>query len=424
MFKQIQLSNFRGFQEHTAELGKVSVLVGRNNAGKSSLIESIRLIATLLKRMQSGKFGSAPSWLPNAEVGLASTLSDVERRSDALFHRYSEPPAKITAIFESGSKLEVFLGEDLKVHAQGFDPEGRSITSARMAKTSGFPTIAILPQISPLKDRETVLRKPYVEQCMESHLTSRHFRNQLRYLHQHYDDFCEAFGRTWPGVDIWSFDSADANWEDPLFLMLREDGFVAEVADFGHGVQMWLQIIWFLSRIDRNSIVVLDEPDVYLHPDQQSEILNMLRTNYSQCVVSTHAHAILNSCENSEILRLDRRSISSAVGRTEEAHQHALKTSLEKAETSRRERQNTLIEISLQVYDDADAIIKSKDGTTLLTADTDGKKQTVSVPRQVVDVELKIPSDVDLFINKRAVHLEDYYRLPTVSFSLDLVNYV
>ena len=52
--------------------------------------------------------------------------------------------------------------------------------------------------------------------------------------------------------------------------MLREDG-CAEVADFGHGVQMWLQITWFLSRIDQNSIVVLDEPDAYLHPDQQSE---------------------------------------------------------------------------------------------------------------------------------------------------------
>ena len=423
MFRQIQLSNFRGFQEHTTEFGKVSVLVGRNNAGKSSLIESIRIVATLLKRMQSGRFSEAPKWLPNGDIGLTSSLSDVERRSDALFHRYSEPPAQITATFETGSKLEIFLGEDLQVHAQGFDPDGHIITSSNMAKTSGFPTIAILPQISPLKDRETVLRKPYVEQCMESHLASRHFRNQLRYFHKHYEDFREAFGRTWPGIDIWSFESADAAWEEPLFLMLREDGFVAEVADFGHGVQMWLQITWFLSRIDRNSIVVLDEPDVYLHPDQQSEILNMLRTNYSQCVVSTHAHAILNSCERSEILRLDRRSASSAVGRTEKIHQRILKTSLEETVASRREKRNALIEISLAVYDDADAIIKSQDGTILLAAAPDGKKQTISVPHQVVDVELKIPSDVDLFINKQAVHLEDYYRIPTAAFSLDLAEY-
>ena len=138
------------------------------------------------------------SWFSDGDFGLTSSLSDVERRSDALFHRYSEPPAQITATFETGSKLEIFLGEDLQVHAQGFDTDGHIITSSKMAKNSGFPTIAILPQISPLKDRETVLRKPYVEQCMESHLASRHFRNQLRYFHQHYEKFCEAFGRTWP----------------------------------------------------------------------------------------------------------------------------------------------------------------------------------------------------------------------------------
>ena len=46
---------------------------------------------------------------------------------------------------------------------------------------------------------------------------------------------------------------------DPLFLHVRNEEFVGEVAKMGHGLQMWLQTMWFLTRARDASTLILDE---------------------------------------------------------------------------------------------------------------------------------------------------------------------
>jgi len=74
----------------------------------------------------------------------------------------------------------------------------------------------------------------------------------------------------------------------------------------GHGVQMWLQTIWFLTRTAATAIIVLDEPDVYMHPDLQRKLLRFLRGRYPQCIIATHSTEILAEAEANNVLILDR----------------------------------------------------------------------------------------------------------------------
>jgi energy-coupling factor transporter ATP-binding protein EcfA2 len=79
----------------------------------------------------------------------------------------------------------------------------------------------------------------------------------------------------------------------------------------GHGLQMWLQIVWFLARAEADATVVLDEPDVYMHPDLQRKLLTVVRERFKQLIVATHSVEIVSDVDPQSILSIDRRQARS-----------------------------------------------------------------------------------------------------------------
>jgi hypothetical protein len=92
-----------------------------------------------------------------------------------------------------------------------------------------------------------------------------------------------------------------------LRLYVRDGNFVAEVAAMGHGLQMWLQTMWFLARVDSGCSIVLDEPDVYMHADLQRKLIRLIRGRYSQAIVATHSIEIMSEVTPGEIVIVDHR---------------------------------------------------------------------------------------------------------------------
>jgi energy-coupling factor transporter ATP-binding protein EcfA2 len=76
----------------------------------------------------------------------------------------------------------------------------------------------------------------------------------------------------------------------------------------GHGLQMWLQIMWFLSFVNAEDIVILDEPDIYMHADLQRKIIKLLiEENFEQVIVATHSLEIISEVLPENILVVDRK---------------------------------------------------------------------------------------------------------------------
>jgi energy-coupling factor transporter ATP-binding protein EcfA2 len=93
--------------------------------------------------------------------------------------------------------------------------------------------------------------------------------------------------------------------------MVRDDDFVGEAGSMGHGLQMWLQTMWFLTRVQGAGCVILDEPDVYMHPDLQRRLIRYLRNRHHQVIVATHSVEIMSEVEPDDILVVDRKRRSS-----------------------------------------------------------------------------------------------------------------
>lgn len=428
MMSKLELVNFRGFRRHTVEFPEFAVIAGRNNAGKSTLIEAIRILSDVMPRFLQGSFSKARTWVGTDTTGVHLRLEHLGLRAATLFHRYDSPPAVLNATFAGGAEIRVMIGVGGEAFVEGTLPSGMTVDSRTNARKAGYPHFAVLPQISPLMEEETVLKAAYVQSCSNTQRSSRQFRNQIRFNHQHFDTFAEMFHQTWESVRISSFDSADAEHGEPLSLLLSEDGFVAEASDFGHGLQMWLQIVWFLARTPDYHIVVLDEPDVYVHPEQQIRLLSLLRGRFRQCLISTHSPSILGNVSLQETLRIHRATKSSRSGVTESEHEEFVRTAVAEArhvamekivETVELESDDDddddfrTVDVKVIVYDDARFVMRDMSGNVLIDITGQGSVHGRKV-EEVVNVERVLikatnPDSIVVYINKR--------RLAPVEFS-------
>ena len=205
------------------------------------------------------------------------------------------------------TRIKVYVGDDAEIFAVIFDNSNKVILNKKDANSIDIPLINILPQISPLLQEEKIIKFQTVQSNLLTRLSSRNFRNQLNYYYSDYEKFRDLAENTWKGLGIHKLDNQNGFAGEPLSLFVRDNNFPAEIGWMGHGLQMWLQTIWFLARASENSTVILDEPDVYMHADLQRKLIRLIKKRYKQVIVATHSVEIMSEVEAENILPIDSR---------------------------------------------------------------------------------------------------------------------
>lgn len=306
----VSFKNFRCFEEHEVIVGNKSLLVGKNNAGKSTCIEGLRLISLVTQRLGNLTVKDPPRGIGLAKRhrGVSPRVDSISIQKECLFHRYGDPPAQVKGSFSNGSSIELFIKEDSSIHAIIRDSKGMIAKNKPATLQCGIPKVSILPQIGPVQSEEPKRNDSYIQRNLETNLASLHFRNQLRILkEEYYEQFCELASSTWNGLKIERLDLPDVmDTEGRLALIVRDSDFSAEIAWMGHGLQMWMQTMWFLARSKESSVLILDEPDVYLHADLQRKLIRLLLQDQRQFIIATHSAEMMSEVQPSSIVVLDR----------------------------------------------------------------------------------------------------------------------
>jgi hypothetical protein len=314
MLESLTLTNYRCFGQHKIRFGPLNVVVGLNNAGKTTVAEALRVISVAAGRFRHCSWHVPASWLPVPKrlVGCSVSLDNLQIRSESLFHRYGEPPAIAEADFGSRGRLRVYIGGEKRVHCVLYDGSGTIVRTQQKAKALRIPTLDTLPQVAPVATEEKILVPNYVRGALSSRLAPLHFRNQLNLLSEHFTDFQETVEATWPGLRVVELMGQGGALGSPLNLEIRDGDFVGEIALMGHGLQMWLQTIWFLTRASECELVVLDEPDVYMHADLQRKLIRYVRSRFQQIILTTHSTEIMAEVPPDSIVVIDRARPESA----------------------------------------------------------------------------------------------------------------
>lgn len=107
-------------------------------------------------------------------------------------------------------------------------------------------------------------------------------------------------------LDIINFDS--------IHIKKKENEISIEQASSGE-YHFIISLLSIYSKIKENSLILIDEPEISLHPNWQMKYINFLKQifkKYSNChfIISTHSHFLVSDLEgnNSSVLTLSRSS--------------------------------------------------------------------------------------------------------------------
>jgi hypothetical protein len=215
MLTKIRLRNFRGFADHELPISKMTLIVGRNNAGKSTVIEAIRFIGLATARYKTLPYREPPEefGLSDTQRGISPSMRDLNFDQINLFHRYGDPPATIEAEFGDLGSITIYIRGSDELFIVIKDRRGQVIGSHPFARALNLPRIYILPQVAPVADVETELTPKYVRDSVSSPRASSHFRNQLYLFNDRFPDFKNLCEASWPRLQIHA-----AKWRIATYL--------------------------------------------------------------------------------------------------------------------------------------------------------------------------------------------------------------
>lgn len=312
--RQLRLIRFRSFEDFSISFGDGALLVGPNNAGKSTLLTAIRLADTLVRYAHRRNPESSTRAGDVRVLTYPIQLRDYPSLRDSIRYEFGTAESRLELTWKSGAKLVAVWPEessdgDDEPYFYLLQASGTPVRSTAQAKAS-FPALGVVPVLGPIDHNERLLDAVYVKNNIAGRLSSRHFRNQLRLLEESGDlaDFL-TWASEWMG-DL-AFDRVQTQMSDDgavvtAFVFEAASRVPKELVWAGDGIQVWLQLLYHVHRIRNQAVIVLDEPEVYLHPDLQRRLVRLLESTGAQVVIATHSTELLAEADGRNAILVDR----------------------------------------------------------------------------------------------------------------------
>jgi hypothetical protein len=106
--------------------------------------------------------------------------------------------------------------------------------------------------------------------------------------------------------------SANATQYLDVFFREPDSRVEKELSWAGDGIQVWLQIVFHLLLVrDQADVVILDEPDLYLHADLQRRLVRLLDSHGGQIITATHSAEVVAETDTSSLAWIDKGNLHS-----------------------------------------------------------------------------------------------------------------
>jgi predicted ATP-dependent endonuclease of OLD family len=89
-------------------------------------------------------------------------------------------------------------------------------------------------------------------------------------------------------------------------MFVSEKRIDREVYWAGFGFQIWCQLLTHISRASNATLFAIDEPEIYLHPDVQRQLLSIVRELPADVLLATHSVEIIGEADPAEILLVQK----------------------------------------------------------------------------------------------------------------------
>lgn len=302
--QSLMFENYMAYKKFSVVLSQFNILVGPNNSGKSTIIKSLQLLDSAWRSSSKRQ----PHYIPRIEKnGYEINENSFPFRIDNIHNEYMDVHTKIKfrfsnvgyAILTVSPKFDCFL------HFETID--GVDIDNLKTIKKYFDFKIGVIPFLGPVEPKEILLTREHIQKSIHTYLSPRHFRNQWYHDDSEFDHFVELLHKTWPEMDI-SLPELE-NLKD-LVMFCSENKIAREISWAGCGFQVWAQILSHLVRNKDATTLIIDEPEIYLHPDLQRKFVTVSKNLGPQVLIATHSVEIINEAEINDVLIIDKNNRS------------------------------------------------------------------------------------------------------------------
>lgn len=299
--KSLEFFDYKSFPHFSISARAKNILVGPNNAGKSTSLDALRTAFDAL-RYASRRTAVLKS---QRDHGVCSTYtvpqSAIQVDLRYCIHNFEDRSAKIVIAANNGNSFAIKLNPEADLECFLIsDTEAQK--GANYLRTQFPLDIVVVPTLSPLEQNEEVVQYETVERNRFGRLASRNFRNfWLHRTKEEFEEFSDLVARGWPGVRLMK-PEIERGDRSIVRMYFRDGPNVREVQWSGFGFQVWMQTMTHLMQASAESVLVLDEPDIYLHPDLQHRLLRIVSQRVGQFFIATHSTEIINAADAGDVL--------------------------------------------------------------------------------------------------------------------------
>jgi len=301
--KSVQIKKFKAIKDSPFDCDDVNVLIGANNSGKSSILQALHFGIGLLQTVQLEN-----KW-QNKDV-LSISLSP-----NQLIYT---PCEDLYALGEGGrmiekenSSIEINLtlktGDTCNISVR----KGRikniiiKVTNTQVAKSLSIlenPFTIFSPGLAGIAKNEQYVSDGVLLRIIARGDANLVLRNILLRLWEKkessskWDTFINDICQIFPDIqfDVYFNSKSD----EYIRVMVNKDNGAVPLELSGTGVLQTVQILSYIHYFSP-SVIVLDEPDSHLHPNNQRLLCKLLRNvseeRETQIIMSTHSRHVVDA---------------------------------------------------------------------------------------------------------------------------------
>ncbi len=308
MITSVQFDNFKSFKKYSVALRNFNVLIGPNNSGKSTILDAFRILSGAYR--YASRLNPRTVMLPNDEMGYGYEIpeSSIPIVIEHVHTDYTDLPTTISFRCVGDKYLDLKFFKDRQPYLL-LRTSGRLPTTSSAFKREFPLSLSIIPPLGPLEHEEGLNEPDYVNRYKGSHRAPGLLRNIWYHDKTNFDKFNKLVEESWPGMNV-DLPSKASFLSNKLVMFCKERGITRELFWVGSGFQIWVQLLTHIIKSEGVEIIVVDEPEIYLHPDLQRKIIDILRSISSKIILASHSVEIINEIDPDDVLVVDKNQRS------------------------------------------------------------------------------------------------------------------
>ncbi|WP_434635059.1 AAA family ATPase [Chromobacterium sp. CV08] len=304
MLERVVIERFKSIERLDLTLGKVNIVIGSNNAGKSSIQQAIQFAISIAQTSSTqnaywnggGRFSTSLS----SQALIYTPMRDVEALAPGgILREDIDSAIKVEFYREGGDCCVVSIRKGRNKNIATL-LDGREF--GEVLQDIYHPYSIIVPGLAGIPAFEEYKPPSVVRKAAAKGDSNNVFRNILLLLSEDADawvDFQGMLGEIFPDVEVNV--SFDPDVDEHIDVKIQVADALLPIDSCGTGILQVIQIISYYC-LYKPSLLILDEPDSHLHPNNQRVLAKLLMElayfDDCQIIISTHSRHLFDALKD------------------------------------------------------------------------------------------------------------------------------